>query len=548
MSPIKCAVAVALASAAATSAYALDASSSLASNAVVIKIGGSTAVDNTLLATETALTTLGTGGMCAPTTIDVYQIGNPTNRLTYCTGASTLAAGLAGVPLAFFKESNVGSFNGPGPLVGIATTVAASGYQLLFLNAGTPGVASSSQLTAANCPTVSASTLGANFNGFTLHQCSATAANITVAGNPTGGIADVEANILKSPAGVPFPAGLIANLTGAPGLDVVWGVSVTKNLYYALQTAEHLSDGTVIATCSTPNNDAATCAPSLSKSQVASIYQAGGLVNWNQLTGLTNPTADNNIYLCRRDDGSGTEASFEAYFLGARCGGPSNPSGSKITMPPEDGQFVFTSGGTGGVRNCLQAFYQGGTVTPSNTAFPAVTEAAGKWAIGVLSSEVTAGNLTASGSNLCNDCFRMVAVDGVLPTLDNVVNGYYPYFSTDVFYTTSTGPDAASGAPLTGFQALQGKMGHPAFTAITNAAFAGRPWGNGGDLAPASVYEASNPVTIPATFATVTANPTNAYTKASTGPVSNCDTPVLFTGGTTPPPAVLLGTGTVNHQ
>jgi hypothetical protein len=549
MSPIKSAVAVAIASAVATSAFALDASSMLASTTVALRIGGSTAVDNTLLATETALETVSPGGLCAAGSIDVYQIGNPSNRLTYCTGSTTLAAGLSGVPIAIFKESNVGSFNGPGPLVGVATTVAASGYQLLFLNAGTPGVSGSSVLTSTNCPTVSSTSLGASFNSYTLHQCQATAASIQVAANPTAGIADVEANVLHDPNDTAFPAGLLGNLNGSPGLDVVWGVAVTKKLYYALQAAEHLSDGTVISTCNTANNDSPQCAPALSKTQVASILvNQGTTIAWNQFANLSNAT-DNNIYICRRDPGSGTEASWEAYFLGARCGGATNPSGSKLIPWAEDGAFIFEQGSTGGIRNCLQAFDQGGTITPFNPAHPPVHFAGGEWAIGVMTSEVTSGNLTVAGSNLCNDCFRMIALNGVLPTLDNVINGYDDFFSTDVFYTTSTGPDAAgSGASASLFTSMQGRMGHPVFTAGTNTTFAGRPWGNGGDLAPAGVYAAGNPPTIPATAATATSNPVNAFSKAFTGAVDNCNTPVLqLASGTLAPPAVLLGTGNINH-
>lgn len=547
MSPIKSAIAVALASAAAGSAYALDASSMLASNTVVLNVGGSTAVDGTLLATETALETLGPGGLCKAGTIDVYQIGNPSNRLTYCTGSTDLPAGLSGVPIAIFKESLVGSFNGPGPLVGIGTTVATSGYQLLFLNAGTPGSSGSSVLTATNCPTVSSTSLGANFNSYTLHQCNASAASIQVAVNPTAGIADVEANILHDPNNVAFPTGLLSKLNGSPGLDVVWGVAVTKNLYYALQAAEHLSDGTVISTCNTANNDAAACAPSLTRAEVASILtNQGGLVTWNQFIGLSN--TDNNIYICRRDPGSGTEASWEEFFLDTRCGGATNPAGSALIPWPEDGQYVFEQGSTGGIRNCLQAFYQGGTITPF-TGLPAVVEPGGQWAIGVMTSEVTAGNLTASGSNLCNDCFRMVALDGVLPTLANVVNGYDQFFSTDQFYTTSSGPDAASGTSATLFSTMQGRMGHPVFTAITNASFAGRPWGSGGDLAPAGAFAATNAPTIPATGTSVATNPTNAYSKTFTGSGRNCGPAVLGTGtsGTVALPQTLLGSGNVNH-
>ena len=145
---------------------------------------------------------------------------------------------------------------------------------------------------------------------------SITTANIV----PTGGVADVEANLLRTvPGAGTLAANDISNLiSGQAGLDVVWGVAVTKNLYYALQTAEHLADGTKIAACATANNDAPACAPSLSKAQVASLYEGTQLVSWSSITGLNN-TVDNNTYICRRDVGSGTEASFEAYFLGARC-------------------------------------------------------------------------------------------------------------------------------------------------------------------------------------------------------------------------------------
>lgn len=549
MSPIKSAVALAFASAAAASAYGLDASSQLAAGTVSLYLGGSTAVDNTLLGTETALETLGPGGLCRANSIDVYQIGNPTNRLTYCTGSSDLPSGLAGVPIAIFKESNVGSFNGPGPLVGAATTVTGQPYQLLFLNAGN-GTANSSQLTATNCASVlTGQSLGSNFNSYTIHNCNSAALNIQVAVNPTAGISDVEANILHNANDQPFPVGSLGLLNGAPGLDVVWTTLVTKNLYYALQTAEHLSDGTVIAACNTANNDAPTCAPSLSRSQVASILAKNTpLVNWGIL-GLTNPSGDNNVYLCRRDPGSGTEAAYEEFYLEARCGGAANPSGSKLTPKAEDGTFVWENASQGNVRNCLQAFFGGGTVT-SYVGFAPVNEPGGQWAIG-WGSETTPGNLKASGSNLCNDCFRAIAVDGVLPTLANVVNGYDPFFTTDVFYTTSTGPDAAgSGANATLFSTMQGRMGHPVFTAVTNQAYQGTPWGNGGDLGPAGTFATSNPPTIPATGATVNTNPTNAYSKTLTGTVANCNTPTLAKWGATKtvPETNMLGTGDVNHN
>ena len=535
MSIVRYAVATVIAAAAATSANALDIST-YAGNAgtnINVFISGSTAVDNTLLNTEIA--TASPGGLCAANTIDVYQIGAPSQRLTYCSAATGLTGITAGTPLAIFKESSAGSINGAAPLIAVAKG-SASGV----------GFISPALLVAAtgdaDC-TTSTVAATASFSSYTLHAACG-GSIVTTNTVPTGGVADVEANLLRTipGAGTLSTADISADLSGAPGLDVIWGVSVTKNLYYALQVAEHLTDGTKTG-CSTANNDSPACAPTLTKAQVASLYQASGLLSWDQIIGISNAT-DNNVYVCRRDVGSGAEASFEAYFLGARCGSSSEQ------MATQDGQFVFTSSSTGNVRSCLQAFFSGGTITPYNgdfnTTFPPVAQPGGQWAIGILSSEVSAANLSGA-----NDSFRMVAVDGVLPTLANTVNGFWPYFSTDVFYTVAAGKTGApTGQPLAAFRALQAKIGHPALTAVTNTGFAGRPWGNGGDLAPASLFQASNPPTVPATAATATTNPTNVFTKASSGSVNNCDTPVLFNNQTTavktPAPAVLLGNGNVN--
>ena len=77
MSIVRYAVATAIAAAAATSANALDISTyaTNASTNVNVYIGGSTAVDSTLLNTEIAIA--GPGGLCASGTVDVYQIGAP---------------------------------------------------------------------------------------------------------------------------------------------------------------------------------------------------------------------------------------------------------------------------------------------------------------------------------------------------------------------------------------------------------------------------------------------------------------------------------------
>jgi hypothetical protein len=214
-------------------------------------------------------------------------------------------------------------------------------------------------------------------------------------------------------------------------------------------------------------------------------------------------------------------------------------------MPAEDDAFVFAAGGTGGVRSCLKAIDQGGAIPPFQSGGTTKTfAAAGQWGIGIMSTEVKLADLTGAG-----DAIRMVAVDGVLPTLENTANGFWPYFSTDTFnlIAKGTGVLASTDPRLGVFNAIQARIGHPAFTAVSNTAFTGRPWGAGGDLAPAGLFFATNPPTIPATAATMVTNPTNAYTKAPSGGVNNCDpaTPQSSTA-TTPPPSVLRGNGNVD--
>ncbi len=225
-------------------------------------------------------------------------------------------------------------------------------------------------------------------------------------------------------------------------------------------------------------------------------------------------------------------------------------------MATQDGQFVIESASTGNVLKCLQAFDAGGiSITPYNqdfgTTYPPFTPTGGQWAIGIMSTELKSTDLSTHGDDI-----RMVAVDGVLPTLANVVNGYYPYFSTDAWYTVKSGQNIPSGDPLAAFKAIQGDIGHPIPTQAADANYQNRPWGSGGDLAPASLFATSanaGYTTFPVTTTEVEGNPINLFTKASNGSVNNCDTPVLYgnigsgLAQQTSPEGVLLGSKFVNQ-
>lgn len=530
---IRTVLGLSVAVAAVQSASALDISTYNAS-VVNVYLSGSTAVDGTIL--NTAIATASPGGLCAAGTVDVYYIGTASsysNRMIFCSASSTVTSSLgtlaAGTPLAIFKESNVGSENGVSPLY---LTAEGQPNTLAFINP-----AAISDTACATTATVAAT---ASLGGYTNHSgCPATA---TVTANPTLGFADVEAAILKTPTNGPVDATATAKYLSSVGtLDQIWAVLLTKNAYYALQAAEGY----------TSPSDAATNAPSLSKAEVVGLL-SGTTTNWSQL-GVT--ASDDNVYLCRRDIGSGTEASYEAEFLGERCS-----SFVTLVLPAEDGAYVFASGSGSGVRGCLQAFYSSGNITPyylPGTDTPAgpgvntpVHEPGSQFAIGINNAEITAGNLSGAA-----DSFRAIAIDGAGPTVENVQNGVYPYFSTGVSYQIKAGTGIPTGNPKIVGGAILAKIGHPAFTSVSNSGYTGvLPWSTTsttGDASPAGIYLAGNPLTtIPATSASAAKNPVNDFTKSpSSGAVSNCNVPTFDTinGTHTAPESKLLGSGAINN-
>ncbi|HUN24794.1 MAG TPA: hypothetical protein VMU67_00700 [Steroidobacteraceae bacterium] len=538
-------------------------------------ISGSTAVDNSITNTMAGVT----DGICATTvsggvtisTLSVYYVhgnagasdntsspSNFTNRVLTClaNGKGGLASG---TPIAVFKESVVGSANGVEPLEAVAE---GSASKLNFINAakmdsdtagGLEGDCASGDLHASSSlPAADGGTLEV-YEYSEYYGCPSDSVPTTGVAIPTGGVADVEATLLNDPStNSPIPTSGLAYLTAKAGYDTIWGVPISKAAYYALQTAEGLT-----SKCPTVNGnqnlDSPTCAPSLTKAQVAGLY-TGSLNTWNLIGGLSNPSGDNNVYLCRRDYGSGTEGSFEAYFLGARCG--KTPGGSSLSMQVENGTTVWANPSTGTILNCMETMQQGGTLTAyySNT-----TEAvsAGKWAIGISSTELKESQLTGA-----DDSIRFVAVDGVLPSLANTINGYWPYFSTDgIYHITSVAAGVSSsvipsGGPLEVFTYLTGLFGATEFMELNDTAYgietfpypSGTANLNGGDATPAS-KNAGGASPLPVTTAVALTNPSNVWDKASSGTVDNCDTPAYSVNapGNAPAESTLLGGGSINQ-
>jgi hypothetical protein len=459
--------------------------------------GGATATDNTL---EEAFISV-SSGICA-SNIDIYRAAN--QRVITCVAASGIPGVTAGTQIAFHKESEGGSSNGVIPLIANTT------HALRWLNVGA----------LPNDCTVTNPAATPQLKAYTNHAgCTFDASTTWNKDNgkyPTGGISDTEPG-LSSPAPSATAVGL--NMTVSPTLDIVFGVPVTTNLYRALQIAQF----GVASSCATDTDptaadsrDLPTCVPSLTRAQVSGIYSQA-LFDWNSVVrnsdgtvlglvpGVTAPT-DTSIRICRRVAASGTQAGAEAYFLKKRC-----VDGAPAFAPPDDGSTendtvnkpvnfvtgtVHAGPSSGDVRSCLQTAQTGGY-----------------WAAGVLSTEVTASNLSAAG-----DSFRFVALGGYAPTLANVANSRYDYFTSNVVTRTK---NAVAGAPgQVRYQiasVISPKLSSVAVLANLDATFANRPWGNGGVLARQG-SSALAPNTAPYSDAEMAANPVNTLSNGG----NNC--------------------------
>ncbi|OYZ55762.1 MAG: hypothetical protein B7Y21_13940 [Hydrogenophilales bacterium 16-61-112] len=143
------------------------------------------------------------------------------------------------------------------------------------------------------------------------------------------GVSDEEPDLLLAAGAVTGgkPAGLVSTALNV----VTFGTPVTLGLRNALQTAQ-IASGKLDPSC-TAGNETEACMPSLSQSQIASIF-GGNLVGWSEL-GLS--PADDTVYVARRPVTSGTQAAARVFFLNEPCAanmvqfvnGDSGESGTK---------------------------------------------------------------------------------------------------------------------------------------------------------------------------------------------------------------------------
>jgi hypothetical protein len=180
-----------------------------------------------------------------------------------------------------------------------------------------------------------------------------------------------------------------------PTFQTIMAVAVSNALYTALQTAQGS-----IGIPSVPRN----VIGSLTRGELAAPGEGLG---WQAL-GVAEPTKQVNI--CRRAAGSGTQAAANLMFSGFPCSATAQVSpavnadsdyGNSLTPDSwNDGYFfVYEGGSSGNVASCLTA-----------------ADGAGAYAIGHLSRDTPE---TAA--------WKHVALDGVAPTRQNMIDGKYDY-------------------------------------------------------------------------------------------------------------------------
>ncbi len=392
-------------------------------------IGGATATDRTLF--EALLDQ--TNGVCTDGTISVYaktNVGSFANWTVHCTVRTGLA--LAGTEIGVAKSSS-GSEYGIDPVADGLNTFA--GATITFANPAGAACASS---------TVAADSANSRL-GYTLFSnCGSTAATA-----PQVGVSDVEPALFGASASV--RSKLISN--GA--LVVPFTMPVSLNLYRALQTAQGLTGACATDTVATQSD---ACTPNVTLAQVRAlmsqnINQTSALIGASNVAfSTTYPAVDSTILVCRRGDTSGSQKSFERLYFGQNCGGRSpslvvafdstavsgttncKTTGCLWTATPAPlsatgvaPAYVFQGSGSGDVESCLD-------YANDNNVF----------AVGVLSADRVPNATTKQ--------FRYVKVDGVLPSVENVLAQKW-VFNTENVFTQPTGTSSNLAAYNTGNRA-----------------------------------------------------------------------------------------------
>ncbi|CAL1241102.1 hypothetical protein [Candidatus Methylocalor cossyra] len=356
-------------------------------------------------------------------------------------------------------------------------------------------------------------------NGEKFWRCRITNPGDIIQQVPDAGISDVNPEMFtgpNTPQGVaPVDAAKVAKLLEVhSGGALVFNTPVTLKLRNALQAAQ-LFSGDLPADC-TVGNETARCMPSLNRELLASIF-TGQIGSWDKVKavkadgsskaltdfGAQGEITDTKIYICRRTNGSGTQAITNAKILNAPCTpGAVNPLETSNDLT---GPVVKLNAGAGDVDKCLTDFDSGANASKQN---PNGVKA---WAIGIQSTEKNKNETLA---------YRFIKIDGVAPTLEEAAAGrYYDVGELTYQWLKVGGP---TGDKLKILQRIATDAGKPSVLAVNNKDFV-HLFGQGGYLAAStSGFSASD------TGAFDPNNPVTPYSHAPNGlSLDNCRVPLF---------------------
>jgi hypothetical protein len=137
----------------------------------------------------------------------------------------------------------------------------------------------------------------------------------------------------------------------------------------------------------------------------------------------------NNIAICRREQGSGSQASSNQFFLNYPCDTTLAPK--QATANVLSGVFVKENLSSAAAKACLNQAETAGTgANPSLAA----------GAIGVLSANADPGS---------SDTWKWIKIDGVQPTLFNAITGKYDFwYETQSMYNNGVNAQEADFASM----------------------------------------------------------------------------------------------------
>lgn len=362
-----------------------------------VRLSGASAQDGGLLEATLKICQVGTLNRYTATNQFVY----------YCNADGSKIALANGTKLAVYKHSVGGSGNGVAPIN--------NGTALPFLNL--TSIAASASCSA---PVPATAPSGAAFND---SACSTTT-GLTSNHIAAIGISDVEPSFFG-------PSTDYNLLTATPLATVIFGVPVTKVVYELLQGAQGKTVGAL---------DEANL-PSLSTGQVTSLYTQEGQT-WTAVAGVTVP-GDNQVYVARRVDSSGTQKTYEALIArtvngtasGKSCqlnvdafvSGPSAADNTAANTLCGGANLVVNGSGSGQVAVCLNKHQD-----------------ALRGAVGTLTTE----SLISAGGK-----FRFVKINDKAPTVANVKAGTYTAYGDASLNLKTSALSTTDNAFVTSFKA-----------------------------------------------------------------------------------------------